>query len=62
VLTTKSFIRTVTHIKPEWLLELAPVYYDLSEFKDNEVKTSLRRVEDRMRRKEALSKKSAKGR
>ncbi|RPA85052.1 P-loop containing nucleoside triphosphate hydrolase protein [Ascobolus immersus RN42] len=62
VLTTKSFIRTVTQIKPEWLLELAPVYYDLSEFKDNEVKTSLKRVEERMKRKESMMKKSSKGR
>lgn len=32
VLTTKNYIRTVTTIKPEWLLELAPAYYDLASF------------------------------
>lgn len=33
VLTTKNYIRTVTSIKPEWLLELAPAYYDVESFK-----------------------------
>ncbi|UZJ56657.1 hypothetical protein CBS101457_005977 [Exobasidium rhododendri] len=28
VLTTRNFIRTVTEVKPEWLLEFAPAYYD----------------------------------
>lgn len=58
VLTTKNFIRTVTHIKPEWLLELAPIYYDLSDFKNGEVKVSLQRVAEKMKKKEALSRKT----
>ncbi|KAJ9623058.1 DEAH-box ATP-dependent RNA helicase prp43 [Taxawa tesnikishii (nom. ined.)] len=33
VLTTKNYIRTVTAVKPEWLLDIAPNYYDLAEFK-----------------------------
>lgn len=32
VLTTQNYIRTVTSVKPEWLLELAPKYYDLKQF------------------------------
>ena len=37
VLTTKNFIRTVTAVSGEWLVELAPHYYDLSNFpKDGE--------------------------
>ncbi|CCU97979.1 unnamed protein product [Malassezia sympodialis ATCC 42132] len=28
VLTSRNFIRTVTEVKPEWLLEFAPSYYD----------------------------------
>ena len=28
VLTTRNFIRTVTEVKPEWLIEFAPAYYD----------------------------------
>lgn len=27
VATTKEYIRTVTEIRPEWLLEIAPHYY-----------------------------------
>ncbi|CAJ0574498.1 unnamed protein product, partial [Mesorhabditis spiculigera] len=41
VLTTKNFIRTVTDIKPEWLLAIAPQYYDMSNFQDGEVKRKL---------------------
>ncbi|ANB16038.1 DEAH-box ATP-dependent RNA helicase PRP43 [Sugiyamaella lignohabitans] len=37
VLTTKNYIRTVTAIKPEWLLELAPAYYDIEAFKKGNV-------------------------
>ncbi|RKP11677.1 hypothetical protein BJ684DRAFT_17750 [Piptocephalis cylindrospora] len=32
VLTTKNYIRTVSEVRADWLLELAPAYYDLSEF------------------------------
>ena len=28
VLTSRPYIRTVTEIRPEWLLELAPNYHD----------------------------------
>lgn len=28
VLTSRNFIRTITEVKPEWLLEFAPAYYD----------------------------------
>lgn len=30
VLTTRNFIRTVTEVKPEWLYDFAPTYYDPS--------------------------------
>jgi len=55
VLTTKNYIRNVTHIKPEWLLEIAPVYYDLSTFPKGIVRTALERTMEKMRRKEALN-------
>lgn len=29
VLTSKNFIRTVTAVRGEWLVEIAPHYYDL---------------------------------
>ena len=31
VLTTKNFVRTVTQVRGEWLVELAPSYYDIAE-------------------------------
>lgn len=57
VLTSKNYIRTVTQIKPEWLLEIAPVYYDLSTFqkRDRDVKQALERVAEKVRRKEQLA-------
>ncbi|MCJ1484117.1 DEAH-box ATP-dependent RNA helicase prp43 [Schaereria dolodes] len=54
VLTTKNYIRTVTGVKPEWLLDIAPTYYDLSTFKKGEVKTALTRTVEKIRRKEAM--------
>ncbi|CDO68562.1 hypothetical protein BN946_scf184998.g59 [Trametes cinnabarina] len=45
VLTTKPYIRTVSEIKPEWLLEYAPNYYDLSTFPDGETKRALLRIQ-----------------
>ena len=50
VLTTRPFIRTVTEIRPEWLIELAANYYDLATFIDGETKRSLRRVLQKRRR------------
>lgn len=60
VLTSKNYIRTVTQIKPEWLLEIAPVYYDLSTFTrgDKDVKQALERVVEKIKRKEQLAGKS----
>jgi pre-mRNA-splicing factor ATP-dependent RNA helicase DHX15/PRP43 len=48
VLTTQNFIRTVTKVEPEWLLTLAPHYYDLSNFPPCEAKVSLARVLKRL--------------
>ncbi|KAL0941156.1 pre-mRNA splicing factor ATP-dependent RNA helicase prp43 [Colletotrichum truncatum] len=53
VLTSKQYIRTCTGIRPEWLLEIAPVYYDLDTFEKGEVKTALLRATEKKRRKEA---------
>jgi pre-mRNA-splicing factor ATP-dependent RNA helicase DHX15/PRP43 len=41
VLTSKNFIRTATRIDPEWLLEVAPHYYDMSNFPECEAKREL---------------------
>ncbi|KZT38667.1 pre-mRNA-splicing factor ATP-dependent RNA helicase DHX15/PRP43 [Sistotremastrum suecicum HHB10207 ss-3] len=44
ILTTRPYIRTVTDVRPEWLLEYAPAYFDLSTFTDGETKQALQRV------------------
>lgn len=44
VLTTRNFIRTCTEVKPEWLLDFAPLYYDLESMPDGETKRALERV------------------
>ncbi|KAL8118675.1 pre-mRNA-splicing factor ATP-dependent RNA helicase DEAH1-like isoform X2 [Apium graveolens] len=38
VLTSKEYIRQVTELKPEWLVEIAPHYYRLKDVKDSEAK------------------------
>jgi len=55
VLTSKNYIRTVTQIKPEWLFEIAPIYYDLETFQKGEVKSALERVLDKQKRQEDLN-------
>ncbi|KAI1918778.1 DEAH-box ATP-dependent RNA helicase prp43 [Ophidiomyces ophidiicola] len=54
VLTTKSFIRTVTAVKGEWLLDIAPTYYDISTFPKGEIRSALLRAAERLSRKEKM--------
>ncbi|BFZ62616.1 DEAH-box ATP-dependent RNA helicase prp43 [Saitoella coloradoensis] len=54
VLTSKNYIRTITAIKPEWLLEIAPVYYDIEGFPKGEVREALRKVVNKRDRSDAL--------
>jgi pre-mRNA-splicing factor ATP-dependent RNA helicase DHX15/PRP43 len=54
VLTSKNYIRTVTAVKPEWLLDIAPRYYDVENFPKGEVKTALLRVQQRLSRKATM--------
>lgn len=45
VLTTANFIRTITEVRPEWLLEYAPQYFDPETFPEkSEVRRALERV------------------
>merc|ERR1719409_2408750 len=44
VLTSKNYIRMVTDVKGEWLIELAPHYYDLKNFPQCEAKRTLERI------------------
>lgn len=38
VLTTKEYIRQVTELKPEWLVEIAPHYYQMKDVEDGGAK------------------------
>ncbi|KAJ6455674.1 P-loop containing nucleoside triphosphate hydrolase protein [Mycena sanguinolenta] len=44
VLTTRPYIRTVTEVRAEWLIEYANNYFDLSTFPDGETKRALQKV------------------
>merc|ERR1712039_592143 len=44
VLTSKNFVRTVTQVRGEWLVEIAAQYYDVSTFPKSEAKTQLERI------------------
>ncbi|OQR75828.1 putative pre-mRNA-splicing factor ATP-dependent RNA helicase DHX15-like [Tropilaelaps mercedesae] len=44
VLTTKNYIRTVTDVKPEWLVKLAAQYYDMKNFPQGEAKCQLENI------------------
>lgn len=47
VLTTANFMRTVTAVDGEWLMDLAPQYYDLSTFPDCSAKSDIIAIERR---------------
>ncbi|XP_065184926.1 putative pre-mRNA-splicing factor ATP-dependent RNA helicase PRP1 [Sycon ciliatum] len=49
VLTTKKYIRTVTDMKGEWLVRIAPHYYDLTNFPECEARHVLERLVKRIR-------------
>lgn len=44
VLTSKNYIRTVTSVRGEWLVEMSPHYYDLSNFPKGDTFASLQRL------------------
>lgn len=41
MLTTRNYIRTVTEIKGEWLVDIAPHYYELENFPAGEARRAL---------------------
>jgi pre-mRNA-splicing factor ATP-dependent RNA helicase DHX15/PRP43 len=48
VLTTRNYIRTVTEVRPEWLLDFAPSYFDLGPtFPEGSAKRELQRIVNR---------------
>ncbi|KAJ3482186.1 hypothetical protein NLG97_g7638 [Lecanicillium saksenae] len=54
VLTSKQYIRTCTGIRPEWLLDIAPVYYDPETMDQPDIKRALIRAAEKKRRKAAM--------
>jgi len=44
VLTSKNFVRTVTQVRGDWLIEIAPAYYDVSTFPKSEAQAQLERI------------------
>lgn len=53
VLTSKNYIRTVTQVRSDWLLDIAPTYYDIESFPKGQVRTALKETVERVRRKQA---------
>ena len=45
VLTTKNYIRTCSDVKGEWLIDVAPHYFDLSNFPAGDTKRALERLQ-----------------
>ncbi|KAJ3681815.1 hypothetical protein LUZ60_014388 [Juncus effusus] len=56
VLTSRNFIRTVTDIRGEWLIDIAPHYYDLTNFPNCEAKRVLERLYNKREREKGESK------
>ena len=50
VLTSQHYVRTVTAIEPEWLLELSPEYYDLNRMPNGDIKRDLERTKITLQR------------
>ena len=48
VLTSRNFVRTVTAVRVEWLVEVAPHYFDLENWPDGETKQELERAYRRL--------------
>merc|ERR1719446_1078494 len=44
VLTSKNFVRTVTQVRGEWLVEIAAQYYDVKSFPKSEARSQLERI------------------
>jgi len=44
VLTSQNFIRTVTSVRGEWLVEAAPHYFELTHFPQGDTRRDLERI------------------
>lgn len=59
VLTNKNFLRTVTSIRGEWLVDIAPHYFDLDNFPAGETRRDLERLFARKQQREAEAARAA---
>eukprot|EP00461_Guttulinopsis_vulgaris_P001468 UN01468 len=50
VLTTKQYIRTVSAVRGEWLVDIAPSYYNLSQYPEGLTKQTLANLFEQKRR------------
>jgi pre-mRNA-splicing factor ATP-dependent RNA helicase DHX15/PRP43 len=48
VLTSRNFVRSCTAVRVEWLVELAPHYFDLENWPEGETKGELERAYRRL--------------
>mmetsp|Transcript_20968 Transcript_20968/g.37142 ORF Transcript_20968/g.37142 Transcript_20968/m.37142 type:complete len:700 (+) Transcript_20968:79-2178(+) len=48
VQTPKNYIRTVSSVSPEWLLEVAPHYFDMTEFPQGAARRALEKLQDNL--------------
>lgn len=62
VLTTRPFLRTVTEVRGEWLLEHAPLYFDLKTFPSGKMKRSLLRIERNLGKRRTNQERRTRGR
>lgn len=62
VLTSRNFVRTVTAQRIEWLVELAPHYFDLETWPEGETKAELERVYRRIMQEEEARERKNRGR
>eukprot|EP00054_Salpingoeca_dolichothecata_P009605 m.54127 g.54127 ORF g.54127 m.54127 type:complete len:714 (-) comp18476_c0_seq1:23-2164(-) len=44
VLTSKNYVRTVVDVRPDWLIEISPHYYDMANFPECEARNILYRL------------------
>ena len=61
VLTSKNYVRTVTTVRGEWLAEMAPHYYDLTNFPKCEAYRALERIYTRLAQQEKYHAQKAAG-
>ena len=54
VLTSKNYIRTVTEIQPEWLLQVAPHYFDLQNMTGYAYKRDLLKVQEKLEKQKEM--------